>query len=277
MKNMLKAELQRAFQSKMFWIAVAIGCVITGWHVVQNVIPAINVGSISISDKIQINYPNTVFNCWIGGEWVSLQPTLYYIIVPILAALPFADSFFVDQKSGYLKNVFTRCKKRDYFFSKYIAVFLSAGCAVVIPLLLNLLVTALLLPSTVPTACTGIFPMFSNQMWSVLFFTHPYWYIFFYLLLDFVFCGLWSTLSLIVAFYVNNRFVVLLVPFLLYVGAYFLLNFIGMDAMKVNPFFFLRPTQGDQQRFWPILIWMIGLLVVTLPLFVCKGTRDDVY
>ena len=40
-----------------------------------------------------------------------MQSSLYFILLPALASLPYADSFFLDRKSGYIKQIVTRTKK----------------------------------------------------------------------------------------------------------------------------------------------------------------------
>lgn len=208
-KRVLKIELYRAFINKLFIFAVLAGSIITISHVIFNVIPMTEF----LDDYLNYDKPmmdvHGVFNKWIGGQSFTMQPFLYYLLLPILVTIPFADSFFTDKKSCYIDNIFIRTNKKNYYFSKLIAVFFSAGIVILIPLLINLMLTAMILPSINPQISGGTFPIVANSMWAELFYTHPYIYVFGYLLIDFIFAGLIASISLVVSFWAEHRFIVL--------------------------------------------------------------------
>ena len=83
----------------------------------------------------------------------------------------------------------------------------------VLPLLVNLLATAMLLPSMIWN--NGTLCYCANSMWSSIFFTHPYVYYLLYFILQFICGGLLATVSLMVSLWVNNTFIVLLFPVVL--------------------------------------------------------------
>ena len=55
-----------------------------------------------------------------------------------------------------------------------------------------------------------------KMLMADLFYTHPYCYLFLYLILDAVFFGLLTTIALLAAHLTENRFLVILMPFLCY-------------------------------------------------------------
>ena len=79
-----------------------------------------------------------------------------------------------DRKSGYIKNIYTRVSKRRYLMSKYLAVFLCGGLAVVLPLVVNLGVTAVILPSHLPEIVTSVYTIDATAVLGDLFITQPY-------------------------------------------------------------------------------------------------------
>lgn len=68
------------------------------------------------------------------------------IFFPILAVLPFADSFLVDRKLGEQTLTLTRATPSRYYWAKGAAVFLSAFLVFFIPLLTNYLLNFLAFP-----------------------------------------------------------------------------------------------------------------------------------
>lgn len=107
MKRLLKVELSRALISKAMMLSIVIGLAIIVSHIFQNVIPwAMSIEEYMAYNKPMFSPANT-FKLWIG-ENQAMQGYLYYMILPILAVIPFGDSFFTDRKGGYIKNVLIR-------------------------------------------------------------------------------------------------------------------------------------------------------------------------
>ena len=272
MKKILKIELSRAFKGINFFAVLAIAAVIVISHTIMNVV-SITKYLNDYMTKTMI-YPHSVFNKWIGGESYTLQSFLYFMLIPILAVIPFGDSFFTDRKSGFVKNIFVKTRKKYYFYAKYIAVFLTGGVAVVAPLLLNLAFTACVLPSLIPQASAGTFPIFSLSMWSELYYTHPYMYTFAYLVIIFVFSGFMATFALSVSLFTDSRFVVLLASFLVYLFLYFVCDFLGVQ--NLCPMKFLKPDQPAYGiHMTAILLEIACLAGFSMLTFFVKGIKDD--
>ena len=73
----LKMELTRAFGNKRMILAVSLGIGLSIWHYTAYIFP--------LRDYVFITgYPLSVYNKWLGGEYYSLQSSLYYMLVPIL-------------------------------------------------------------------------------------------------------------------------------------------------------------------------------------------------
>ena len=58
-------------------------------------------------------HPLGVFQKWIGANWSSLYSWLYFMLLPLLLAIPYGGTFLEDIKTGYVKNVFTRIGKGE--------------------------------------------------------------------------------------------------------------------------------------------------------------------
>lgn len=233
--------------------------------------------AMNIQNDIYLNnpmrHPGYLFSRWIGGALMGAQPFLYYLLIPILAVLPYADSFYQDEKSGYAKSILSRTDKKYYYTAKYTSVFLSGGSAVVIPLLINLGASALLLPALRPQVSTSFFAINASSMWGDLFYSHPFLYVFLFLAIDFVFSGFLATIALIVSFFVEHRFIVLFSPFLVYLFFYSLFTFLGLDSWV--PIYFLKPGSGFG-RFSVILLETAVLAVCTFTIFFAYGLRNDI-
>lgn len=254
----MKNELSRAFHNRLMAVALLIGAAITVSHVLFHVLP--------LSKYIMSgSYPLTVFQHWLGGESSSAQPAMYYMIVPLISAMPYLSTLYEDRKTGYVKNIFTRTSRSGYYVSKYTVTFLSAGTVAILPLILNFLLCAMILPATVPQASTGLYPIYSTSIMGELFYTEPYAYLGVYLALNFVFFGLLATVGLTVSFAVDNVFVVSLSPFMLYLIVFGVTQLTGMHSYC--PYGFLRPSQPVVTTWEAIGLEIIALMAVGVTYF----------
>ncbi len=210
MLNYIKIDLDRTLRSKAMAAAVLAGCVVTVLQILVDVVPFLQYQQTS---DFTI-FPLTVFEKWIGLMIGGMFPIYYYFFIPIAGAVPCALSMYTDRKTGYVKNVFTRTKKRNYYAAKFVSAFLSAGIVSALPQIVNLLIVALLLPSTHPYPGIGYVGVLGDALWGEIFYTEPYLYIFLYLILDFVLYGLFNTLAVALSWLISNRFAILLIPFM---------------------------------------------------------------
>lgn len=277
MNNMLKIELKRAFCNKWFFLSVLCGCVLTvsqvfGWLPDQLQLLEMR----QQYEKYASIMPYTVFNTYIGLEAFTVQSTLFYLLLPILAVIPYAYSFLEDYKSGYLKNITLRTKKSNYMIGKCCAAFLSGGTAVVLPLLLNLLLMAMFFPSISPElGAYSPFTVNAWDLWNELFYSHPYGYIAAFLVLDFVYAGLFALLAVAVTYFIKKQFILLLVPFLVFEAASLFAN--QLEKLAYDPVYFLKGAQIVTNE-WQALFGGISLLLLlTLPVLCIRTRKLEIY
>lgn len=264
-------EFSRALRSKLLLIALLLGVGMAVTHFFLCDIPRSKLNDQFISRQDLL--PTSSFAYWIGNSESSWITALYFILVPILAILPFGDSFFVDLKSGYIKNIVVRTKKSNYILAKFITVFTVGGLVVVLPLLLNFLLTAAVLPSLMPQVTAH---QYGATMWDSLLFSHPHAYLLAYMLLDFIWGGVCCSIALAISFFVENRFFVLLAPFILLMFWRSISSLLNIPAY--SPTSFLVPAQPVEGiAFTKVALVTLLTIAVTLSIYFRKGIHDDVY
>lgn len=286
MRNVLKIEIKKALCSRLFVITLIVATTITLVNAIQAIIryhETLQMDKVSQQMSSILANPDlsmiTLFNHWIGGDYVTVTSTLYFLLLPILAALPYGQSYYSERKTGYIKNIVSRTKKQYYHYAKFVAVFISGGIVIVVPLAINFLIVALYVPATTPDLFYDMYYMvIFPHMWANLLYTHPYVYVLLYLLLDFVFAGIISTLSLMCSYIVKNRFLVILIPFFILLGIHY-----GEDpiitqyalSIEFSPINFLKSPNLAEVMWWVVLIE--GALFLFLPLtvmFLWERKRD---
>lgn len=257
MKSFMKIELKRAFHNTSFFIVLGITMGICIWHFVQNVWiwrDYVYAGS----------YPLSAFGNgkWIGGDNASLQPTLYFLILPILCSIPYGKTFYFDIKSGFMDQLITRGKKKEYLAAKFIVAFVSGAVISVLPLLFDFLLTGTILPAIIPQRGMGIFPITDGDLMAGLFYTNPYLYLILYLLLDAVFFGLMNIIAIWAVNFVSNGFWIVLMPFLSYLFVFCMLQFV--DQERFAPIAFLRPSQPFQSEGKIVCVELVILILLNI-------------
>lgn len=287
MCSVLKLELKKAFKNKFFWISVVLGCLITLLsfeHMVNMYYEGMSAISGNSTDIIYDPHIgiNTVFNCWIGGEPFSLGSSIYFFVFPLLIALPYGWSYSEERKCGYRRMMITKTGKKKYYCAKYVAVFLSGGVAMVLPLIFNFWMTLLVVPAILPDVTMNMFyGVFGGSFLAELYYTVPFLYVAIYLFIDFVYCGFLVCICMAVSGIVRQKWGVVLIPFLLLLFVHVITDYIYSDPSvaykELSPLYFLR---GVEVRYSfsgsIILLFAIGLLVISL-IGIIKEYQNEIY
>lgn len=269
MKQLLKIELKRAFLNRGMLYSILLGICLSTWHLIQIVVPISN-NIKKMGDSI---YPGSLFYIWLGGNTYPMQSYLFYLIFPIIATMPFGASFFEDKKGGLLKSIYTRTEKKHYLISKYLATFISGGCAIIFPLILNLSLASTMIPALIPESYENATLNPTSIMYEI-YYTNPWVYTFIFILIDFIFAGLIATLALLVTFYVEYKFMTLIASFVGYLFVYSMCNL--FEAVEYSPSMFLNP--GFYNNNWMEFILSFSVLfVLSFCMYYRKGVRDDLY
>lgn len=272
MKKLLNFELRRAFKTPGFFLAILIGSAITVSHWILQVLPTAMRLDANMTADIAMEYPSGVFTEWIG-EGSSQYSYLYFLIMPLLAALPYADSFFGDVGNHFINMICTRTERKKFFICRYLAVFISGGVTALIPLLINFMLCMSVLPFIHPEIAGYMSLIVPATSMSVLYVRAIGLYIFLSLLIIFIFGGTIATFALAASYYSNYRFTVLLSPVILCIFLTSLFELLGMKAWQ--PVYFVHPG-FPYPRLVPVIvetliIWGIGVVE-----FLVRGMKEDI-
>lgn len=270
MISLFKMEFKRAFISKHFLIVVVLGLLLSMSHLFRFILPVY-----PVSEK-DVDALNTLTQ-WIGFKTFSFETQMLFFLMPILVAIPYADTYLLEKKNGYLKNVLLKVEKIQYLVVKFITVFVIAGLVISIPLIINLLGTMLFLPSVIPPAPeTQQTPLFLTNMWQELYYTHPFLYISSYIGLDFLYAGLFGVIALAVSVFIKNRFLVLITPFILYLLLFLFSELTGKEGFV--PFLFLIPAPMlAETHASPIFGGFIILFLLSVITFFIGANKSETY
>lgn len=114
MKNALKIEFQKMKASRLFWMALAVGIVIGGLQIFKNVTWVEHVLKYSYDDVHPSGLSSiSLLIRWIGSDNYTALGRLFFMLLPLLAAMPYGTSSFREYKNGYAFQLISRCGRKN--------------------------------------------------------------------------------------------------------------------------------------------------------------------
>lgn len=177
MLGIIKEEMNRAMKSKGMLLALTIGITIVMIHIIHYIISFHYANQMIDFEKYPIIYPATVCDKWIEGNTFTMESFLYFLLLPIIAVLPFGTSYLTDNQSGFLKGIYMRISRKKYLIAKYISSFVAGGIAVILPLSVNLMCALIFLPNLDPQVVSGQSLIRAATVFHELYYSNPLIYL----------------------------------------------------------------------------------------------------
>lgn len=273
---MLKGEIKRALTGKGMLVALLIGalCVYYKSSEYFN-----NFEYCNMYLKSVVNPDAQWFetfndeNFWVRWFPNNLGPHDMYLFyfMGIIVTLPFGISYFMDVKSGLVKNICTRTGRTTYLRSKYIATFIAGGIVNVFPLLIDFLYIRLVIPVDNWELCNRYLAI--NEDWKVLMIEHPYIAALIVAVLWFVFGGALATIALAVSCVSKNVFTIQLVPFLVMLVDF---EFEARFPVKYQKWFPIQFLRTHNSIIWTGFIVSAVMICLTYMVFVVWQSKRDI-
>lgn len=288
MKRLLSVELDKAFRNRWFVISLLVGCALACWSA------TISIDALLTWQQRSEGVEWVLSDEWIGStmtgaytDWMLVAGSdpfaagLFFFIAPMLVVMPYAWSMRTEMMDGYIVQQASRFDVRKIYLCRYLAVFLTSGAVIAIPLILNFLVCLCFIPAYTPDITTNLYlGIDAQELWARELFTTPFLYVVYNTVLDFLLCGLWGGLVLAFSLVVKNRVALVAGSFLL-AAAMRVLNdsifmLLGVHGFRFN--FTDILFQGALTYYregGPIIVLMFIMGALSVTLFWMRK-RDDV-
>lgn len=208
MSSILKEEMYRALSGRAFWVALIAGfvfCLIG----LRGYFEGPNPRDLPDAPAFLRN----AYDAWFYGIGKG-SSGIFTLLVPLVAVLPFADSYAVDRSSGFLRSLLMRTSHTAYLRAKLIANATVGALAVGLPMLLTFGVTMAILPLGLPPQ--EMAPFRAAGLLKELYRDAPALYILFLSGIGFLFGAAYATFAMALSTRLHNRYLILATPFLLY-------------------------------------------------------------
>lgn len=209
----------------------------------------------------------------------------FYILLPLIAVLPYSWSLCKEKNSAYLDNVYSRIAKWRYIFAKTIATFSCSFVAMAIPLTINLIVTACLIPAFENDISAFIYSGLDlSRLWSSFFYNQPIVYCLLFILFTSSFSGFWACAVQIIGAFVSRPEKLIASSFvILYCFQAFeekIQTCIwgnNIETLSLSPLEFIRGVSANgsvtnEMSFIPWIVLLLGIWLIFLHL---NKNRDE--
>ena len=262
-------EIRQSLKTPQFYIAFGIEMFIVITHFVLSTISQIKLNqtmkvSFLTTDNFSDKYmymPINIFNAWIAMD-SKFYMYLILLISPVIAALPYASSLYTDIKGSMGKNILVRTGKSGFIRNKLIAVFISGGITVTIPILIDLLVCMCFFPYSKPESASFLFPLTPQSSFSNVFYTYPILFCVIELAMIFVFSGLWASIAYICTPYIKYKYTLLIIGMILNLFLGVLAEFI--EKYSIAPTAFMAAYYSEPRFLEFIIVSAVFILLIVV-------------
>lgn len=190
---MLRIELRKALSGPAFKIAFITACALVLWHIV--IIYGLMQQLYLEAAPGRFTGKYNLFYWWLPIDCISAPYAFFYGLFPMLACLPYAWSYMSERNSKYEYQMITRSSSKQYYLAKYMAVFLSGGIVIAVPLAIDLAAAALFSPAMRPNIFFSM-PGFSREGFlTPVYYSHPWIFCFAVLTMEFLWGSSIASLS----------------------------------------------------------------------------------
>lgn len=223
---------------------------------------------------------------FLGSDFSGTQFVIYSVLFPILAALPFSDTYFEERANRTYEYCITRMSNNSYYFSKLFTVFCSGFLITSIPLLINMLLNFIAFPIDSSIDATNMSYVNSGMFGAVmetglfqnLFAKNMYLYNLLYLFFASFFCGLIAVIVYQLSYFYKKSKILLICSF--FIGYHFislLLKAFDSSEFCLENYIFASQFYKGQTARGMVVTFVIMILVALLPIPFAKKRLNECY
>ncbi|SHH95583.1 hypothetical protein SAMN02745196_02061 [Clostridium collagenovorans DSM 3089] len=195
---------------------------------------------------------------------------IFFIIMPILVAIPYSSAYNEDIKSGFSRNIFSRNHKKRYLISKFIVNFVISGLTFAIPLIFNLLVNITTQASINPERLSSNVLVIGN-LFPHMYLNNLLMYTILWIFIYFISAGVISSIALGVSSIISNKFIIVIAPFIVVQVIGILFPFMGLNKFNISRFLYLCPNID----LIAMSITLLSILTVSFIAFYFGGSANE--
>lgn len=282
-------ELRKAFgRNPWFWIALAFGVFLAVWTAIVRSELFFSTLEMAIVDwqRKEVGYSTVgAYALWMPLDNMDLPSGIFFMVWPILAAIPYAWAWTAETRSGLIEQECVRAGRRATVVSKWVAVFLTGFAIIAVPYAVNLLCNLCVEPAMSAWISDGLYARVLEQTpFSSLFYNNPLAFCILWTFVAGALGGLWATVVAALSMVVGSYLPSLVVSYLslhvlafigdqitMYTHAYAQYSYAAMLSLEVLPTVSVRVSTGSRPA---LVATVLALAVLSIVPPVALRKRD---
>ncbi|MBO8170190.1 MAG: hypothetical protein H0Z35_13605 [Thermoanaerobacteraceae bacterium] len=219
---------------------------------------------------------------WVGFD-SRIGDLFYMFLLPLLASLAYADTYYLNNRLGVYKYILTRCHKKNYVLAKGIVVAFSGFIVIFVPLLINQLLYFIIAPLNSSKNILGwpayMFIETKNMIFANLFLNSPYLYNILYMVLAGIVGSLAALTSYAISFITNkSRLIIVATPLVIYLVSSFVSALLGRaNYCLVYYLQGFTTISGLNATYFFVVLIMSFILSISIIIFKNMIAKDELY
>lgn len=259
---MIRIEIRRLLKRTSFHMVLLFGILIATLEAFSNNI-------IRLNPQDFIDFSNGAYNnlmIYSVGKYVRMLQMVF----PLIVTIAFADAYLEDVKSGFIKNIITRYDKKKYLINRFLVNIVVSGLIISIPLVVNYMLYAASIPSIEPKVFYSSIILEPRGFLSHIYFEYPLLHVFIRIFFLFIYGGTFSSIALAISIYSRNKYVITIIPFIVYIGMDVVISMIL--NYRYSPMMYLFNPYGYNHMF---IAFPMILITACFYLFVFGGMKNE--
>jgi hypothetical protein len=280
-KRVIKHELSKLLQSNTFKIAVASGCIFSVVHFVYTLYYvkwAYYDNFASTSHPIGLDNISLLYR-FLDCDNFTVVGTLFYLVLPILAALPYGTSLHNERKNGYQMQVIARVGKKRYLAAKFVTAFLSGVIVIGITLVFDLMLCAMICPLSSVHILSLEMPMYQGYFCVNLFYNYPILFLIVAILMSSIWGGVCAVMAMAAEMFVQNAVIITLFPLiLLYLVSFvteYLQGVLFHTVYEFRPIYLFQAVCMNRNPAWYIAVWQVFIFGISSVVYFARGMKRE--
>ena len=145
------------------------------------------------------------FEKWVGLCYENIGSLIFYWLLPVSVAVPFAWTMRDEMNSGYTSQILTRVKKGSYFLTKLLVSFISGAVIGAGSLLGSMWLHSFFLRAIYPQPNDMRTSIFPKSFLSTLYYDNPYLYVLIWTMIAALWCGAVAALCYALSFFIRKK------------------------------------------------------------------------
>ena len=224
---------------------------------------SISVVQCGISASKNIPATNSPYTMWISIDQFTFVPTIFFILLPLIASLPASTLLKEDFTNGYFYKLKMGKSIKQILLGYLKIAFMTGFIVIAVPLQFNFLSWFMILPNIKPDNLLNINIGARNftMLFVSLYYSHPFVHAILSIIFSSLWGGLFSVFAMVTSLWIKNKFAAMCTGLVLQIVLLLMNATIHLPYLiSYSPADFLRELPGTANIY--VVVFMTAILLL---------------